>query len=129
MRKIRITLASLTVAVLGTTALTAPGPAWASCIPSTAADQRTQAILIFEGRALDGPTSTGVQRFQVSRYLKGKGPAVVRVQTGNKHNADGSGSITSVSLVVAKGERWRIFARGTLHGVVQTSVCAGSRKL
>jgi hypothetical protein len=100
----------------------------ASCIPLTPAQQRARADVIFDGTALDNPTATGVQRFRVARYLKGRGPRIVRVQTGHVRRADGSGSITSVSIDVRRGERWRIFARGSPWRVVHTSVCAGSRE-
>ena len=103
--------------------------AQASCIPTTAAQQRTRAAVIFDGVALEGPTATGVQRFRVSRYLKGSGPHVVRVSTGHTKRADGTGAITSVSLDVRRGERWRIFARGSARKVLRSSDCDGSRKL
>ncbi|HEU4689372.1 MAG TPA: hypothetical protein VFS23_13450, partial [Vicinamibacterales bacterium] len=100
----------------------------ASCIPMTASQQRARADVIFDGVALNGPTATGVQRFRVTRYLKGKGPMVVRVQTGNIRRADGTGQVTSVSIIVARGQRWRIYARGSAQKVLVTSVCDGSRK-
>ncbi len=103
--------------------------AQASCIPTTAAQQRTRAAVIFDGVALEGPTATGVQRFRVSRYLKGSGPHVVRLSTGHTKRADGTGTITSVSLDVRRGERWRIFARGSARKVLRSSDCDGSRKL
>lgn len=84
--------------------------------------------MILDGIALDRPTSSGVQRFRGTRYLKGRGPTVVRVQTGNRVYSDGSGSSTSASIVVRKGEGWRIFARGSAKGILQTSVCDGSRR-
>jgi len=65
--------------------------------------------VIFNGIALENPTPTGIQRFRVSRYLKGRGPLIVRVSTGNIRRADGTGSVTSVSIVVHRGERWQIF--------------------
>lgn len=101
----------------------------ASCIRTTAAEQRARADVIFDGRALEGPTATGVQRFRVIRYRKGTGPAIVRVNTGTIRRADGSGSTTSVSLFVKRGERWRIFGRGSARKVLQTNLCAGSRRL
>jgi hypothetical protein len=88
-----------------------------------------RAAVIFDGVALAGPTATGVQRFKVTRYRKSRGPAIVRVQTGHRVFADGSGSTTSVSIVVRKGQRWRIFARGSARKILQTSVCDGSRRL
>ena len=101
----------------------------ASCIYQTPAQQRARADVIFDGLALDSPTSTGVQRFKVTRWLKSRGPAIVRVQTGHKVRPDGTGSTTSVSIVVRKGQRWRIFAQGLPRRILQTNVCDGSRRL
>lgn len=106
----------------------AASTAYASCVRMTAAEQRARADVIFDGAALDGPTATGVQRFRVSRYLKGHGPRVVRVDTGNVRRADGTGSVTSVSILVRRGQRWRIFARGSARKVLSTNVCDGSRR-
>jgi hypothetical protein len=92
------------------------------------AEQRPYADVIFDGVALEGATATGVQRFLVTRYLKGRGPRVVRVDTGTIRRADGSGSVTSVSVVAARGQRWRIYARGSPRKVLRTSVCDGSRR-
>jgi hypothetical protein len=100
----------------------------ASCIASSPAELRARADVILDGKALEGPTATGIQRFRVIRYLKGRGPSIVRVQTGNVRRSDGSGSTTSVSIVVKRGERWRIFARGSARKVLQTSQCDGSRR-
>ena len=108
--------------------LLAATPASASCIASSAAELRARADVIFDGKAVEGPTATGIQRFRVTRYLKGRGPSIVRVQTGNVRRADGSGSITSVSIVVKRGERWRIFGRGSARKVLQTNQCDGSRR-
>ena len=101
----------------------------ASCIYQTPAQQRARADVIFDGVALDSPTATGVQRFKVTRWLKSRGPAIVRVQTGHKVLPDGTGSTTSVSIVVRKGQRWRIFAQGSPRRILQTTVCDGSRRL
>jgi hypothetical protein len=114
---------AVAVALLGAAA------AEASCIPSTPAQQRARASVIFDGVALEGATATGIQRFRVTRYLKGRGPRVVRVATGNVRRVDGTGSVTSVSVIAARGQRWRIFARGSAWRVVQTNVCDGSRRL
>ena len=100
----------------------------ASCIPLSSAEQRARADVIFDGVAMEGPTATGVQRFRVLRYLKGRGPKLVRVSTGNIRRADGTGSVTSVSVVAARGQRWRIFARGSTRSVLRTTVCDGSRR-
>jgi hypothetical protein len=92
------------------------------------AQQRSRADVIFDGVALEGPTATGVRRFRVNRYLKGRGPRIVRVSTGNIRHADGSGSVTSVSVIAARGQRWRIFARGSPWKVLRTTLCDGSRR-
>jgi len=118
---------SLTAALIAGTVL-AP-TAQASCVPTTAAQQRARADVIFDGVALEGPTATGVQRFRVSRYLKGNGPRVARVNTGHVRRADGTGTITSVSLDVSRGERWRIFARDSPRKILRSSACDGSRNL
>lgn len=122
----RCTSALIPVVVSG--ALLAP-VAQASCVPFTAAQQRARANVIFEGVALEGPTQTGVQRFRVTRYLKNSGPRVVRVKTGTTERADGTGMTTSVSLYVKRGDRWRIFARGSVRKVMTSGLCDGSRKL
>ncbi len=119
-------LASLSVALVGTANFAAA--ATASCLPATAAEHRAHASVIFDGVALEGPTGTGIQRFKVARYLKGHGPKTVRVNTGFIKHADGSGTLTSVSLVVHRGEHWRIFSRDAPPKVMRTSQCDGSTK-
>jgi hypothetical protein len=115
-------VAAATVAVIGA------GNAQASCIFQTPAEQRARADVVFDGVALDRPTATGVQRFRVTRYLKNRGPSVVRVQTGHRVFPDGSGATSSVSIVVGKGQRWRIFAQSSPRRILRTSVCDGSRR-
>ena len=116
------------VAIVFVTAIGSSSAATASCLLMSGAEQRSRAQVIFDGIALDGPTATGVQRFRVTRYVKGMGPKVVRVSTGNLRRADGSGAVTSVSIVAKRGEHWRIFARGKPQKVLVTTVCDGSRK-
>ena len=106
-----------------------PAIAAASCIQMTPAEQRARADVIFIGTALEGRTGTGVQRFRVSRYLKATGPRIVRVATGEKRFAGGGGVVTSVSIHVERGERWKILAQGSARRVLRTSVCDGSRRL
>ena len=103
--------------------------AYASCVSMTVAQQRARAQVIFDGVALEGPTATGIQRFRVTRYRKGGGPEIARVNTRNIRRADGSGAVTSVSIIVKRGEHWRVFAQGSPRNVLRTSVCDGSRKL
>ena len=87
------------------------------------------ASIIFVGIAIEGPTGTGVQRFRVTRYTKGRGLQIVRVDTGYIRHPDGSGTLTSVSLLVKRAERWRIFALGAAtRGVLQSNLCAGSHR-
>ena len=112
---------------LATSALLLAGAASASCIVQTPAEQRARADVIFDGIALEGPTATGVQRFKVTRYHKGRGPVIVRVQTGTIRRADGTGSTTSVALFVKRGARWRIFARGNPRKILTSTHCDGSR--
>jgi hypothetical protein len=77
-------------------------------MPATERQHRANAAVIFDGLALDDPTATGVQRFRVTRYLKGHGSHVARVNTDDVRHADGSVTLTSVSLIVKRGEHWRI---------------------
>jgi hypothetical protein len=123
MKRISFSIAALVLAAVAFSAT-----AYASCVPMTPAEQRARAQVIFDGVALEGPTATGIQRFRVTRYLKGRGPNIVRVNTGNIQRADGTGSVTSVSIMVKRRERWRIFARGTARKALRTTVCDGSRK-
>ena len=101
----------------------------ASCVPMTAAQQRARAHIIFNGVALDGPTATGIERFRVIRYLKGRGPKIVRLSTGRKRYPGGGGVTTSVSIDARRGQTWRIYARPLRPGIFQTTVCDGSRRL
>lgn len=114
--------AAVTAALLASTAQ-------ASCIRSSPTEQRARASVIFDGVALDGPTRTGVQRFRVTRYLKGSGPGIVRVNTGYIRRPDGTVTLTSVSLIVKRNERWRIFGRGSAKLILQSNACDGSRRL
>lgn len=100
-----------------------------SCIAMTPAQQRAQAEIIFNGVALDGATATGIERFRALRYLKGKGPKIVRLITGRKSEPGGVSVITSVSIDSSPGETWRIYARSAGPGLFQTNVCLGSRRL
>ena len=117
------------VAVVGAavaTLLHGAPEAYASCAPVRQSELWNLAAVIVDARALEGPTPTGVQRFRVVRYLKGRGPAVVHVATGVARNADGSGVTSSEGILVRRGERWRIFARGSSRRILWTSVCDGS---
>ncbi len=120
----RLLIFSVVLASLGL----APSAA-ASCVPMTAAQQRARAQIIFNGVALDGLTATGIERFRVIRYLKGKGAKIVRLSTGRKRYPSGGDVTTSVSIDAKRGQTWRIHARPLRPGIFQTTVCDGSRRL
>ena len=101
----------------------------AGCAPLTSSQLRARAAVVFVGVALEGPTATGIQRFRIQRYVKGSGPAVVRVATGTIRHDGGEVGVPGVSLRVRKGERWRIFGRLAGSQVVRTTLCAGSHRL
>ena len=101
----------------------------ASCVPMTAAQQRARAHIIFNGVALDGPPTTGIERFRVIRYLKGRGPKIVRLSTGRRRYPGGGGVTTSASIDARRGQTWRIYARRLRAGIFQTTVCDGSRRV
>ncbi len=117
------------LAALAVTALVSATAANASCFFQTPAQQRARAHVIFDGIVLEGPTATGVQRFRVLRYLKGRGPRIVRVSTGVVRRPDGTGNTTSVSIDAKRGERWRIYGRASAERVVGSTLCDGSRRL
>ena len=123
MRRIAMSLAAAAAALVLAAA------AAASCIRMSGAEQRARADIIFDAVALDGPTASGVERFRVVRYRKGTGARTIRVRTGRKHFADGSGMTTSVSITAARGETWRIFARRVRRGLFETNMCDGSRRI
>ena len=101
----------------------------AGCASQTSSQLRARAAVVFVGVALEGPTATGIQRFRAQRYVKGSGPAVVRVATGTIRHDGGEVGVPGVSLRVRKGERWRIFGRLAGSQVVRTTLCAGSHRL
>ena len=100
-----------------------------ACAPSSSAAQRARADVIFVAVAVEGPTETGIQRFRVQRYVKGSGPALIRVETGTIRHHGGEVAIPGVSIRAEKGERWRIIGRFTRSRVVHSTLCAGSRRL
>jgi hypothetical protein len=107
----------------------------ASCAALTPADQFTGARLVFDGRMLKGPTTRLVgrrvlrspARVRVIRYLKGRGPAVVRVETGTT-TARGGIVVNEDGIQPAAGQRWRIYSSASRQPFT-TSLCAGSRML
>lgn len=104
-------------------------PAAASCVAMTAAQKRARADIIFVGVALDGPTTSGIERFRATRFLKGNARRIVRLSTLRKIYPGGGGVTTSVSINAKPGETWRIYARRLRPGIFRTTVCDGSRRL
>lgn len=107
----------------------------ASCVMATPAEQLKQARAVFDGTMLRGPVVVlGKTRFlssparaRVSRYLKGTGPRVVRVQTGLRavrNEVIGN----SEGIEPRAGERWRIYSDSARQPFA-TSICSGSRML
>jgi hypothetical protein len=111
-----------------------PSPASASCAETTEAEQRAQADVVLEGRALPGPGVDGIlftpARFEVDEYLEGDGPDVVEVVTATRDEGGGMVSHLSVGIAPRAGETWRLYAtRSADGGPLETSLCAGSIRL
>jgi hypothetical protein len=126
-----------TVMVVHTTvlALVLTGPsAFADCAPATDTELLDRAEVVFEGQALEGPTSDGTllspARFLVSDYLKGDGPEIVGVTTAVTRDRSGTYAWISVGIEPSPGEVWRIYADEVTDGSdISTSICSGSRYL
>ena len=93
----------------------------ASCVGLTARQEYRSARIVLEGRMLPGATASvgdhrvlsSPARVDVTRYLKGHGPRIVRVQTGVTATSNGV-SEDSEGILPLAGERWRILRVG--HG-------------
>jgi hypothetical protein len=104
----------------------------ASCAGLSAKQQLAIARLVFVGRARPGPTAhvdgrdvvISPARFRVLRYIKGHGPANVRVDTAVPSN----GVVAEDGIEPQTGESWRIYTNSK-HGPYNTNVCLGSRQL
>ena len=113
-----------------TAAPTTHGAAF-SCVRSPAQLIR-RAPIEFIAIALAGPSRSvgntdalvSPARMQVLRWLKGRGPRIVAVQTG----ISAAGRLTEDGIVPHHGERWRIvsLSRGEPYS---TSACLGSVRL
>lgn len=93
------------------------------------------AVAVFEGRALDGealPDGMLVSpaTFEVIRYVKGAGPAHVRVTTAAAFWDGQQAAVTSTGIGPQAGEVWRIYVRdqGDFAGVVEAG-CTEARRL
>jgi hypothetical protein len=131
---------SVSLAACGAVAGGAPGGARtqavaASCAALTPAQQFKAAHVVFDGTMLSGPTAlvggqralSSPARVRVIGYLKGHGPAVVRVDTGS---AAGGGGIVvrEDGIEPVAGQSWRIYSDASRQPFT-TSICAGSRLL
>jgi hypothetical protein len=130
----RLVRPAMIASVLVCWSLLVPSPADASCVEMTEAEQRAQADVVFDGRALPGPVADGVlltpARFEVDAYSKGDGPDVVEVVTATRDEGGGIVSHLSVGISPRAGETWRIYAqRPAGGGALETSECAGSTRL
>jgi hypothetical protein len=113
-------------------ALAAPASASARCLASSERQKFERAEVVFVAIAMPGPNARRGQllspaRFRVVRYLKGRGPNVVRVQTGLSRRGR---VLTHISEGIdpRAGEVWKIYGTRSSSGVVRTSTCAGSRR-
>jgi hypothetical protein len=104
----------------------------ASCAAVSPAKQLAEARRVFVGVMLPGPaTQRGVlgspARMRVERYLKGRGPRIVRVDTALRIEP---GGITggSEGIEPKAGQRWKIYT-DSRHQPFATSICGGSRRV
>lgn len=132
---------------------TAPPAAATSCAPVTERQELRHADVVFEGVVLSGPRGGNVQplrrhfegdgrlvspaRFQVLRYIKGSGPKVVDVGTGNRQVMPGDTPVAFGEVVgdfdPAPGQVWRIYGQtprragdSADRGVREPGPCDGS---
>jgi hypothetical protein len=104
----------------------------ASCAGLSPAQRFVAAHRVFVGVLLPGPaTRTGVlsspARMRVERYLKGRGPKTVRVQTAITIERDGT-AVGEDGIEPRAGERWKIYTESRREPFA-TSICGGSRRL
>jgi hypothetical protein len=104
----------------------------ASCAALSPAAQFASARRVFVGVMLPGPTaSTGGRgvlaspaRMRVARYLKGRGPTTVTVDTAVRI-VPGGFTGNGEGIEPRAGQRWKIYTNSR-HEPFVTSVCAGS---
>lgn len=105
----------------------------ASCAAQTPAEQRTSAALIVDAVALAGrSTERGVllspARFRALRYLKGRGPTLIRVRTAVRA-VQGGFRYAEDGITPRRAQRWRLYGRRLRDGTVGVGICSGSRRL
>ena len=90
-----------------------------SCAAASPPVHFSHARIVFIGTALTSPG-----QFRVVRYLKGSGPAVVRVQTALASR--GNATVFSEDGIEPRaGQQWKIYT-SSLHTPYETSLCDGS---
>jgi hypothetical protein len=104
----------------------------ASCAGLSPAQQFAAARRVFVGVMLSGPTAQrGVlgspARMRVERYLKGRGPEIVRVETAVTIESDAIG-IAEDGIDPRTGERWKIYTQSPRQPFA-TSICSGSTRV
>jgi hypothetical protein len=107
-------------------ALLFPGPALASCMPTSAADQELAADLVVDG-TVSGMTTVGINTevtIAVDRILKGSSGDTVVVLT----SLPGEGVVGDVPFYEG-WKFWRLYLEETEPGSGRftTSTCAGTR--
>jgi hypothetical protein len=104
----------------------------ASCVGLSPAAEFAAARRVFVGEMLPGPTAptggrgvlTSPARMRVARYLKGRGPTIVTVDTAVRIVPGGIAG-SGEGIEPRAGQRWKIYTRSR-HQPFATSVCAGS---
>ncbi len=107
----------------------------ASCVGLTARQEFKAARLVFDGTMLSGPTVmashrqvlSSPARLRVTKYLKGRGPRIIRVATAVTSTTRGV-TVNSEGILPIVGQRWRIYT-GRWRQPLPTSDCNGSRAL
>lgn len=107
----------------------------ASCAALTRAAQFAGARTVLTGTMLAGATArlgnrtvlASPARVRVSRYLKGTGPRVVRVETAVTITKTGT-RVAEDGIAPRAGQRWKIYSISK-RSPYQTSICSGSRRL
>lgn len=107
----------------------------ASCVGLTARQEFRAARLVFDGTMLPGPTAmashrqvlSSPARLRVTKYLKGRGPRIVRVRTAVTSTKRGV-TVNSEGILPIVGQRWRIYTDRSRQPL-PTSDCNGSRAL
>ena|SRR5262245_43933494 len=119
-------------AIVGCGTSSAQQGSGAECAAVSAARYLAEARVAFIGTMLageavkfgDGAVLLSPAKVRISRYLKGRGPRIVRVRTAAESANAGNGE----GIEPQAGQRWLIYSPSKISPF-DTSVCAGSRRL